>query len=166
MSSINVKLRKVLKNEKGDITIFTCFFVVGVIMLVAFLLLHASVQINVINIRNGAKMELNNLAASLYADTFRAQREVNFEEYMQMLYSSPAHIQQLEQSVRDGLAQRVPLSTNDYRINNISLEFNYVGGRVEYVFMAEVEFFIRMFGDAFPTISRQVRLTGHHNTKF
>ena len=42
------------------ITFFACFFVVGIVMLISFLLLYASIRITCINIRNGAKMELNN----------------------------------------------------------------------------------------------------------
>ena len=57
-------------------------------MLISFLLLYASVRITCINIRNGAKMELNNLSATIYADTYRSQRETNFEEYLRTLYSS------------------------------------------------------------------------------
>ena len=70
--------RNPLRNDCGDISIFTCFFVVGIVMLVAFLLLYASIRITCINIRNGVKMELNNLSASIYADTYRSQRETNF----------------------------------------------------------------------------------------
>lgn len=166
MNRIYIKLRKTLRNNKGEITIYACFFIVGIIMLISFLLLYASVQINIINIRNGAKMELNNLAASIYADTYRSQREVNFTEYMQTLYSSEAYTQQLEKSVRDGLASKVPLATDDYRINNIRLMFSQTGDRVEYVFTCDVEFYITMFGNLYPAITRNIRLTGYHNTKF
>lgn len=74
--------RNPLLNDRGDISIFTCFFVVGIVILVSFLLLYASIRITCINIRNGAKMELNNLSASIYADTYRSQRETNFSEYL------------------------------------------------------------------------------------
>ena len=47
--------------------------------LISFLLLYASIRITCINIRNGAKMELNNLSGTIYADTYRSQRETNFE---------------------------------------------------------------------------------------
>lgn len=80
--------RNPLRNDRGDISIYTCFFVVGIVMLVSFLLLYASIRITCINIRNGAKMELNNLSASIYADTYRSQRETNFSEYLNTLYSS------------------------------------------------------------------------------
>ena len=80
--------RNPLWNDRGDISIYTCFFVVGIVMLVSFLLLYASIRITCINIRNGAKMELNNLSASIYADTYHSQRETNFSEYLNTLYSS------------------------------------------------------------------------------
>ena len=63
MKRIFLRLKQPLRNERGEITFFACFFVVGIVMLISFLLLYASIRITCINIRNGAKMELNNLAA-------------------------------------------------------------------------------------------------------
>ena len=40
----------------------------------------------------------------------------------------------LEATVAGGLAEKVPLSTDDYTVSDISLEFNVVGDRVEYIF--------------------------------
>ena len=162
INSINRKLR----NDRGDISIFACFFVVGIVMLVAFLLLYASIRITCINIRNGAKMELNNLSASIYADTYRSQRETNFSEYLNTLYSSSDYVQMLEEAVTDGLSNTVPLQTEDYRIRNISLAFHVDGDRVEYVFSCDAEFYIYMFGHSYPAITRHIELTGYHNTKF
>ena len=159
-------LRRPLRNERGEITFFACFFVVGVVMLISFLLLYASVRITCINIRNGAKMELNNLSATIYADTYRSQRETNFEEYLRTLYSSRDYTEMLEATVAGGLAEKVPLSTDDYTVSDISLEFNVVGDRVEYIFYCDVDFYVRMFGHSYPTITQRVELTGYHNTKF
>ncbi len=165
-----IKLRKhiysLMRYDKGDISIFACFFVTGVIMLVSFLMLYASVRITCINIRNGAKMELNNLSASIYADTYRSQRESNFSEYLQTLYQSASFTRILEQSVEDGLESKIALSTDDYRIKNISLDFTVEGDRVEYVFRCDAEFYIFMFGNQYPVITQEIRLTGYHNTKF
>ena len=155
-----------LRSQKGDITIYTCFFIVGAVMLVSFLLLYASIRITCINIRNGAKMELNNLSASIYADTFRSQRETNFSEYLNTLYSDSSYVAMLEETVTDGLANKVPLSTDDYAIRNIRLRFRVLGSRVEYTFTCDVEFYIRMFGRQYPTVTRHIELTGSHNTKF
>ena len=76
MKRLFSQLHRPLRNERGEITFFACFFVAGVVMLISFLLLYASVRITCINIRNGAKMELNNLSATIYADTYRSQREL------------------------------------------------------------------------------------------
>lgn len=159
-------MKKPLKNDRGDISIFACFFVTGVIMLVSFLMLYASVSITCINIRNGAKMELNNLSASIYADTYRSQRESNFSEYLKTLYQSASYTRSLEQIVEDGLESKIALSTDDYRVRNISLDFTVVGDRVEYVFHCDVDFYIFMFGKEYPVITQEVQLTGYHNTKF
>ena len=155
-----------LRSQKGDISIYTCFFIVGAVMLVSFLLLYASIRITCINIRNGAKMELNNLSASIYADTFRSQRETNFSEYLNTLYSDSSYVAMLEETVTDGLANKVPLSTDDYAIRNIRLRFRVLGSRVEYTFTCDVEFYIRMFGRQYPTVTRHIELTGSHNAKF
>lgn len=166
MNQIYQCIKKKLQNERGEITIFACFFVTGVIMLISFLLLYASIRINCINIRNGAKMELNNLSGLIYADTYRSQRETNFSEYLNTLYSSSSYTTALEEMVTDGLASKIPLSTEDYSISNIRLAFHVVDDRVEYVFSCDAKFFIRMFGQSYPTITRRIELTGYHNTKF
>lgn len=96
MKRIFLRLKQPLRNERGEITFFACFFVVGIVMLISFLLLYASIRITCINIRNGAKMELNNLSGTIYADTYRSQRETNFEEYLNTLYSSSDYTDMLE----------------------------------------------------------------------
>lgn len=161
-----LRMKYSLRNERGEIAIYGCFFVVGVIMLISFLLLYASIQINCINIRNGAKMELNNLSAHIYADTYRSQRETNFSEYLCTLYASNAYTAMLENTVCDGLASKIALDTEEYQIKNIHLEFNVIGDRIEYIFYCDVEFFITMFDKSYPAISRRIELTGYHNTKF
>lgn len=161
-----LRIKKRLANDRGDMSIYTCFLVMGVVILVSFLLLYASVKITCINIRNGAKMELNNLSASIYADTYRSQRETNFSEYLNTLYSSSGYTAMLEEAVTDGLANKLPLSTDDYQVRNISLAFHVAGDRVEYVFSCDAEFYIFMFGRQYPAITRHIELTGYHNTKF
>lgn len=115
---------------------------------------------------NGAKMELNNLSGTIYADTYRSQRETNFEEYLNTLYSSSDYTDMLEATVAGGLDSKIPLSTEDYKVSDISLEFNVEDGRVEYIFYCDVEFYVRMFGHSYPAITQRVELTGYHNTKF
>ncbi len=159
-------MKKHLQNDRGDMTFTTCFVMLALVMLISFLLLFSSVQINSINIRNGIKLELNNLSASIYADTYRSQRETNMSEYIRTLYSSASYTRQLEQAVEDGLADKISLETEDYRIKNIRLEFTQDGSdQIEYIFTCNTEFYVTMFGNR-STITREIRLTGHHNTKF
>ena len=166
MQKIYLHMKRRLANDRGDMSIFTCFFVMAIVILVSFLLLYASIKITCINIRNGAKMELNNLSASIYADTYRSQRETNFSEYLNTLYPSSDYTAMLEETVTDGLANKIPLSTDDYQIKNISLAFHAAGDRVEYVFSCDAEFYIFMFGRRYPAITQHIELTGYHNTKF
>ena len=42
--------RNILKNERGDMSFFTIFVILAINMLLAFVLLYASIQINCINI--------------------------------------------------------------------------------------------------------------------
>lgn len=166
MKRIYLIFKSLLHNERGELAIYSCFFVMGIVMLISFLLLYASVRINCINIRNGAKMELNNLSASIYADTYRSQRETNFSEYLSTLYSSSSYTEMLEDTVREGLSAKVDLSTDDYKIKNITLDFHVNGDRVKYTFYCDAEFYIRMFGRSYPVITQRIELTGYHNTKF
>ena len=49
-----------LENDREDV-----YKRQGIVMLISFLLLYASIRITCINIRTGAKMELNNLSGCL-----------------------------------------------------------------------------------------------------
>ena len=42
MKRIFLRLKQPLRNERGEITFFACFFVVGIVMLISFLLLYGS----------------------------------------------------------------------------------------------------------------------------
>ena len=111
-------------------------------------------------------MELNNLSASIYADTYRSQRETNFSEYLSTLYSSSSYTEMLEDTVREGLSTKVPLSTDDYKIKNSTLDFHVTGDLVKYTFYCDAEFYVKMFGRSYPVITQGIELTGYHNTKF
>ena len=89
-----------------------------------------------------------------------------YAEIAEKAYSSRDYTEMLEATVAGGLAEKVPLSTDDYTVSDISLEFNVVGDRVEYIFYCDVDFYVRMFGHSYPTITQRVELTGYHNTKF
>ena len=88
-------IQRFIRDERGDLSYFTVFVILGVNMVLAFVLLFATVKINSINIRNAAKMELNNVSARIYADTFHSQREAKLDSYMQDLHFSRAYQEEL-----------------------------------------------------------------------
>ena len=158
--------KKLLKNERGDLSYFSIFVILAVNMMLSFLLLFASVKINCINIRNAAKMELNNVSARIYADTFHSQREANLDSYMADLHLSSAYQDALRAGFINGLEERISLSNDDYTVSNISLQFHQYSDKIEYVVDCDATFRIRMFGELFPPIIQHITLTGSHNTKY
>lgn len=158
--------KKILREERGDMSFFTVFAILAITMLMSFVLLSATVKINCMNIRNAAKMELNNISARIYADTFHSQREANLGSYMADLHLSPAYQDALRAGFINGMEERIRLSNGDYRVENISLQFSQQAGKIEYVVTCDAIFQIRMFGELFPPITQHITLTGSHNTKY
>ncbi|MCM1305457.1 MAG: hypothetical protein NC306_15345 [Butyrivibrio sp.] len=158
--------KKILKNERGDMSFFTIFVILAINMLMAFVLLYASVMINCMNIRNAAKMELNNVSARIYADTFHSQREANLDSYMADLHLSAAYQDALRAGFINGMEERIQLSNGDYSVENISLQFNQYSDKIEYAVTCDAVFQIHMFGELFPPIRQHITLTGSHNTKY
>lgn len=162
-------LKKLWKDEHGDLSFFTVFVILAINMLMAFLLLFASIRIECINIRNAAKMELNNVSARIYADTFHSQREANLDSYMEDLHFSSDYQEALRSDFIQGLADRIPMENEDYSLSDIHLDFRQYGendGKIEYVFSCHAQFRIQMFGELFPPVSLPITLTGSHNTKY
>lgn len=159
-------MRKILKNEEGTIPFLTLFVMLGLVMVLSFILLFATVKINCINIRNAFKMELNNVSASIYADTFHSQREANLLSYMMDLHISNEYLEALEEGFVDGVKERIALSTDDYTISDIAIDYNKDNGKIIYRARCKVEFKVQMFGSMFPPITEEITLTGTHNTKY
>lgn len=105
--------KKLLKNERGDLSFLSIFIILAANMILTFVLLFASVKINCINIHNAAKMELNNVSARIYADTFHSQREANLSSYMADLHLSAAYQSALREGFINDMEQRIELSTDD-----------------------------------------------------
>ena len=155
-----------IKSERGDMSFFSIFIILAINMLLSFVLLYASVQINCINIRIAAKMELNNVSARIYADTFHSQREANLTSYMSDISLSAAYKNALRASFTEGMRSRVKLTNDDYDVENIDLTFRQYSEKIEYIASFDITYRIRMFGESFPPIRRHVELTGSHNTKY
>lgn len=119
-----------------------------------------------INIRNAAKMELNNVSARIYADTFHSQREANLTSYMSDINLSTAYKNALRAGFIEGMKSRVKLTNDDYDVESIDLTFRQYSEKIEYIASFDITYRIRMFGESFPPIRRHAELTGSHNTKF
>ena len=104
-------------------------------MLISFLLLYASIRINCINIRNGAKMEPEQFERQHIRGYLPVPGETNFSEYLSIPLPSSSYTEMLEDTVREGLSAKVPLSTDDYKIKNITLDFHVTGDRVKYILL-------------------------------
>ena len=158
--------KKIIRDERGDLSFFTVFVILAINKLLAFVLLFASVKISCINIRNAAKMELNNVSARIYTDTFHSQREANLDSYMADLYLSSAYQEALRAGFILGMEERIQLTSDDYTVDNIHLQFNQYSDKIEYVVTCDATFRVRMFGNLFPPITQHIMLAGSHNTKY
>ncbi len=107
-------MQRLYRDERGDLSYFTIFVILAVNMLLAFVLLFAMVKINSINIRNAAKMELNNVSARIYADTFHSQREANLESYMKDLHLSHSYQEALRADFINSLKDRIDMENDNY----------------------------------------------------
>lgn len=155
-----------LSRDNGDTTINAVFLILILNMLTAFLLLFVSVQIQCANIRNCAKISLNNLSAIIAEDTYRAMREGNMEEYEKICSASQEYKTYLKRTFDSNLLQHLRLETEDYRITSNRLEIHQRDDRIEFAFVCTVQLRISMFGRQYEPITRNVTLTGYHNTKY
>ena len=82
------------------------------------------------------------------------------------LHLSSAYQEALRAGFINGMEERIQLSNEDYRVENISLQFNQYSDKIEYVVTCDAVFQIHMFGELFPPIKQHITLTGSHNTKY
>ena len=158
-------MKKRIDNDDGASNIMSTFIMLAITMLISFVLIFASVQSNCINIRNAAKMELNNISARIYADTYHSQREVDLNNYMDTLNFSQLYQNTLRSDFINGLSIRIPLTTSNYSIQNIQLQFSRAAEKINYKMSCDVTFHFQMMGKQYPFTVRQIRLTGSHNIK-
>ena len=66
MKRIFLQLKQLLRNERGEITFFACFFVVGIVMLISFLLLYASIPVSYTHLDVYKRQELRLSMRTVY----------------------------------------------------------------------------------------------------
>ncbi len=157
---------KHLKNEKGSVPIpLTPFIIVGLIILLSMLMTWISSEITFIGIRNTVKNELTNVSIRISEDTYKAMREGNLSAYHDTLSGDAAYRAELETLVKTKIADAMPLTGNNYTVDNISLTFSENGDNIEYVFHCDVAYYLSLFGDNRTVREDAIELTGKHNLK-
>ena len=119
----------VLRNRRASTPIFTAIMVLVFAMIISAVMYVAYVQIQTTNIRNAMKTGLSNLAYTISEDTYTALRESNFDEYANRLTRTSSYRTMLEETYRADVASTVPLSTSEYEITDISIDFTVEGKR-------------------------------------
>ena len=146
-------------------TVFTTCFVLAMIILLTLLMVWASAEITFINIRNTVKNELTNVAIRISEDTYKAMREGNLDEYHTTLTGDAAYKSELTSMVKSNIAAEMPLVTDNYKIENITLTFTENADNIEYTLTCDIEYYVSLFGDSRTIRAEELELTGRHNIK-
>ncbi len=157
---------KYLRNERGSIPLpLTPFFVVALVILLSMMMMWISSEITFTGIRNTVKNELTNVSIRISEDTYKAMREGNLPAYYEILSGDATYRAELETLVKTKIADAMPLSGSNYKVENISLTFSENGDNIEYVFHCDVEYYLSLFGDDRTIREDSIELTGKHNLK-
>ncbi len=157
---------KHLRNERGDFVVpFTACFVLAIVILLSLLTTQLSAEIMFTGIRNTVKNELTNVSIRIAENTYRAMREGNLDEYYRTLTSSTAYRNELENLVKREIAATMPLSDENYTVDNITLTFAGDGESVEYIFRCDVEYRVAFMSNHVTVRNDTVELVGRHNIK-
>ncbi len=153
---------KIICNKRGSAPIPTSILVLVFALVISVMMYLAYVQIQTINIRNAMKMGLANLAITISEDTYTALRESDFEEYAAKLTGTSAYRQNLIDDYKRDVSEAVPLSTSDYSITAIDLDFTLEGKKIRYVCTCDVAFRVRILGMNVTAVARSVQVEGSH----
>jgi hypothetical protein len=159
-------MMRYLKNNRGDFGVpFTACFVLAMVILLVMLMTWVSVEVTCLCIRNTVKNELTNVSIRISEDTYRAMREGNLTEYYHTLTDDTAYRSELESLVKNKIASAMPLQTETYKLDNITLTFAENGDNIEYILTCDVEYYVSLFGGNRTVREESIMLTGRHNLK-
>ena len=156
----------VIRNKRASSPIFTAIMVLVFAMIISAVMYVAYVQIQTTNIRNAMKTGLSNLAYTISEDTYTALRETNFDEYADRLTRTSSYKAMLEETYRADIASTVPLSSLEYEITDISLDFSVEGKKIRYTCTCDVTFYVNIFGNTVPAEVTSVEISGSHTAKY
>jgi hypothetical protein len=159
-------MMKYLKNNRGDFGVpFIACYILAMVILMVMLMTWVSAEVTCLCIRNTVKNELTNVSIRISEDTYRAMREGNLTEYYHTLTDDAAYRSELESLVKNKIASAMPLQTETYKLDNITLTFAENGDNIEYILTCDVEYYVSLFGGNRTVREESIMLTGRHNLK-
>ncbi len=159
-------MTNLLKNKRGIAPIPTAILILVFSLFLSVFLYIAYVQIQTTVIRNAMKTGLANLAVTISEDTYTALRESDFEEYAAKLTGSTAYSQELKATYRRDVTSVVALSTADYNITALELNFIRDGKKIRYICTCDVTFQVAILGINLPATVKSVEIEGSHTAKY
>ena len=112
------------------------------------------------------KTGLANLAYTISEDTYTALRISDFDEYADRLTSQNSYRTKLEKTYREDVAKTIPLTSSEYEITGITLDFTVSGKKIRYTCTCDVTFYVNIFGNTIPARVKSVTVSGSHTAKY
>lgn len=158
-------MKNVLHNEKGSVNVYTVFFLLALIILLALFMTWTGTEVTMIRVRNAMQTELSNLAIRISDDTYQAMRENNLDAYCERLTTSSVYQNELLGMVRDNLTKEITEETETYKLSGLKLSFQTEDECIVYTLTCDVDCFLSLFGEPVTVRAEKMSLTGLHNTK-
>ena len=156
---------KRLRNEDGSVSVYTVFFLLSFIILLALFMTWTGTEVTMLRVRNAMQAELNNLAIRISDDTYQAMRENNLDAYCERLTTSTVYQNELLGMVRDHLTQEIAEETETYQLSDLKLSFQTEDDCIVYTLICDVDCYLSLFGEPVTVRAEQLSLSGLHNTK-
>ena len=156
----------ILRNKRASALVFTSIIVLVFSMIISAVMFVAYVGIQTTVIRNAMKIGLANLAYTISEDTYTALRVSDFDEYADQLTSRSDYRAKLEKTYREDVAKTIPLTSNEYEITGIALDFTVSGKKIRYTCTCDVTFYVNIFGNTIPSRVKSVTVSCSHTAKY
>ena len=155
-----------LRNKRASALVFTAVIVLVFAMIISAVMYVAYVNIQITVIRNAMKTGLSNLAYTISEDTYTALRVSDFDEYADRLTSRSSYCAKLEKTYREDVAKTIPLTSSEYEITGITLDFIVSGKKIRYTCTCNITFYVDVFGNTIPAKVKSVTVSGSHTAKY
>ena len=159
-------MTEILRNKRASALVFTAVIVLVFAMIISAVMYVAYVSVQTTVIRNAMKTGLANLAYTISEDTYTALRISDFDEYADRLTSRSSYRAKLEKTYREDVAKTIPLTSNEYEITGIALDFTVSGKKIRYTCTCDVTFYVNIFGNTIPARVKSVIVSGSHTAKY